>query len=160
MASNRRIQFVLSLALASFGIAAISGASGQEKFPSKTIEVVSHASPGGGTDTTARVWMPAAQEILGEDIIIVYKQGGAARSAHEYSMSQPADGHVILALTQTHLYTIARGNSPMTIDDMNAFFYQVLHKMADTYLRATKNDSVAQRIHEFGNTFGEGLGVR
>ena len=28
----------------------------------------------------------------------------------------------------------------MTIDDMNVFFYQVLHKMADTYLRATKND--------------------
>ena len=48
----------------------------------------------------------------------------------------------------------------MTIDDMNVFFYQVLHKMADTYLRATKNDSVAQTIHAFGNTFGEGLGVR
>jgi gliding motility-associated protein GldC len=48
----------------------------------------------------------------------------------------------------------------MTIDDMNLFFYQVLHKMADTYLRATKNESVAQTIHEFGNRFGQGLGLR
>jgi hypothetical protein len=48
----------------------------------------------------------------------------------------------------------------MTIDDMNVFFYQVLHKMADTYLRATKNDAVAQTIHEFGNRFGDGLGLR
>lgn len=48
----------------------------------------------------------------------------------------------------------------MTIDDMNVFFYQVLHKMADTYLRATKNDSVAQTIHEFGNRFGDGLRLR
>jgi gliding motility-associated protein GldC len=48
----------------------------------------------------------------------------------------------------------------MTIEDMNVFFYQVLHKMADTYLRATKNESMAQTIHEFGNRFGDGLGLR
>ena len=48
----------------------------------------------------------------------------------------------------------------MTIDDMNFFFYQVLHKMADTYLRATKNASMAESIHEFGNRFGEGVGLR
>ena len=47
----------------------------------------------------------------------------------------------------------------MTIDDMNVFVYQVLHKMADTYLRATKNESMAQTIHEFGNRFGDGLGL-
>jgi gliding motility-associated protein GldC len=48
----------------------------------------------------------------------------------------------------------------MTIDDMNVFFFQVLHKMADTYLRATKNESMAQSIHEFGDRFGQGLGLR
>ena len=48
----------------------------------------------------------------------------------------------------------------MTIDDMNFFFYQVLHKMADTYLRATKNAPMAESIHEFGNKFGDTLGLR
>ena len=48
----------------------------------------------------------------------------------------------------------------MTIDDMNFFVYQVMHKMADTYLRATKNAPMAQAIHEFGNKFGETCGLR
>ncbi len=46
-----------------------------------------------------------------------------------------------------------------TIDDMNLYFYQVIHKMADTYLRATKNADVADLIHEFGERFGETLGL-
>ncbi len=48
----------------------------------------------------------------------------------------------------------------MTIDDMNMHFYQVFHKLAETYLRATKNAAVAQRIHEFGEGFGEALGLK
>ena len=47
-----------------------------------------------------------------------------------------------------------------TIEDMNLHFYQVFHKMADTYLRATQNAEVAERIHSFGNSFGETLGLR
>jgi gliding motility-associated protein GldC len=48
----------------------------------------------------------------------------------------------------------------MTIDDMNCFVYQVLHKMADTYLRATKNAPMAEAIHEFGDKFGDAFGLR
>jgi putative tricarboxylic transport membrane protein len=33
-------------------------------------------------------------------------------------MQRPADGHTLMALTQTHLYTIARGKTPIGIDDM------------------------------------------
>jgi gliding motility-associated protein GldC len=47
-----------------------------------------------------------------------------------------------------------------TIDDMNLHYYQMFHKMADTYLRATKNPEVAKLIHEFGDGFGETLGLR
>jgi gliding motility-associated protein GldC len=47
-----------------------------------------------------------------------------------------------------------------TIDDMNLHFYQLFHKMADTYLRATKNSDVAELIHEFGDGFGKTLGLR
>ena len=46
-----------------------------------------------------------------------------------------------------------------SVDDMNLHFYQVFHKMADTYLRATKNSDVARLIHEFGDGFGERLGL-
>src|SRR3546814_8185699 len=61
--------------------------------------------------------MDEAAKILGQDLVIVHKQGGGARSAHEYAMAQPADGYVVVAFTPTHLYSIARGNSPASIDD-------------------------------------------
>ena len=47
----------------------------------------------------------------------------------------------------------------MTIDDMNLYFYQAIHQMADTYLRATKNPDVAKSIHEFGERFGGSVGL-
>jgi gliding motility-associated protein GldC len=47
----------------------------------------------------------------------------------------------------------------MTVDDMNIHVYQVIHKLADTYLRATKNSEIADVIHEFGNGFGKTLGL-
>ena len=46
-----------------------------------------------------------------------------------------------------------------SVDDMNLHFYQMFHKMADTYLRATKNSDIAKLIHEFGDGFGERLGL-
>ena len=47
-----------------------------------------------------------------------------------------------------------------TIADINLHFYQTFHKMADTYLRATKNADMARLIHEFGDGFGESLGLQ
>ena len=47
----------------------------------------------------------------------------------------------------------------MTIDDMNLHVYQVIHKLADTYWRATKDREIADVIHEFGNGFGKTLGL-
>ena len=95
-----------------------ASAVAQDQFPSKTVEVISHASAGGGTDTTARMMMEGTSEALGVDMVVVYKQGGGARAAHEYFAERPADGYTIMALTQTHLYTIAGGQSPITIDDI------------------------------------------
>jgi len=65
---------------------------------------------------------------------------------------------VMLSLWDTEKQTTAAidlWTRDMTVDDMNAFFHQVLHKMADTYLRATKNEPVAQSISEFARTFGD-----
>ena len=47
-----------------------------------------------------------------------------------------------------------------TVDDMNLHFYQMFHKMADTYLRATNNPEMAKQIHAFGDGFGSTLGLR
>ena len=46
-----------------------------------------------------------------------------------------------------------------TVDDMNLFFYQAFHQMAETYQRATRNRELAKLIHEFGERFGGSVGL-
>ena len=89
-----------------------------DKFPSKPIEVVIHSKYGGGTDTTARMMMIRARRNLDTDMSVVAKRGGSGAAAHQYAASKDRDGYTVLALTQSHLYTIARGKSPLTIDDV------------------------------------------
>ena len=46
-----------------------------------------------------------------------------------------------------------------TVDDMNLYFYQAIHQMADTYYRATRNRDLSKLIHEFGEGFGGRVGL-
>ena len=41
----------------------------------------------------------------------------------------------------------------MMVDEMNDFFYQTLHGMSDTYLRATKNAELAEELKKFAKDF-------
>ncbi|ATI43549.1 hypothetical protein CBW24_15460 (plasmid) [Pacificitalea manganoxidans] len=118
-------------------VAALAQDCTPDEWPCDTVEVVSHSSAGGGTDTTIRMWMEEARDNLDEDIRVVYKQGGGARSAHEYLVSRGPDGHTIFALTQTHLYTIARGNSPVEIDQLQG----VARAMDDPSVIVVRGDS-------------------
>ncbi len=99
------------------GLAASGPALAQDKYPCD-IQVVIHAKYGGGTDTTARMMMIRSRRILGVDMNVVAKRGGSGSAAQNYVLSQPADGCTLIALTQTHLYTLARGKSKMKIGDL------------------------------------------
>lgn len=107
-------------AIAALGLvaAALSQAAAQESFPSKPIDVVTHASPGGGTDTTARTMIVGASEALGVDMAVVPKVGGGGLVAMSYVSTQPRDGHTLMGITPTHLFAIARGQGPLKIDDL------------------------------------------
>ncbi|MEM6974280.1 MAG: tripartite tricarboxylate transporter substrate binding protein [Pseudomonadota bacterium] len=98
--------------------AVIGGAAAAEDFPSKTIEVVTHAGNGGGTDVTTRMMMIRARRELGEDMVVVNKRGGGGASAMDYYLELPADGHSILTFTIGHSATVALGKTDMTLDDV------------------------------------------
>lgn len=82
------------------------------------IQVVIHASYGGGTDTTARMMSVRTRRNLKADIQVVGKRGGSGAKAQNYLLTRPKDGCTIMALTESHLYTMARGKSDMKIDDL------------------------------------------
>ena len=86
-------------------------------FPSKPIEVVTHAGLGGGTDTTARMLLIRTRKNLKNNAYITPKKGDSGNKAMAYVKSKPRDGHTVLAITPTHLFRMARGEAALTIDD-------------------------------------------
>ena len=116
MKSNRAI---LLLAPAMVIAAGLSGAAAQEKFPSKTIEVVTHAGVGGGTDITARMAMVQAPAEFGQELVVVNKTGGSGAAALGYAAGRAKDGHTIMLITQTHLLTALQGRgSGVKVDEI------------------------------------------
>lgn len=96
-----------------------SGAiAADDKFPSKTIDVVTHAGAGGGTDATTRTMMIRGRRALGVDMRVVSRKGGGGAVAMNYINGQERDGYTIMTITPSHLMTIALGKAPITIDDM------------------------------------------
>ncbi len=83
----------------------------QPRFPERTIEVVTHAGVGGGTDITARMMMVQAPAEFGVEFMVVNRTAGSGAQALQYAASKPADGHTILLMTQTHLLTMLRNRS-------------------------------------------------
>ena len=90
----------------------------QEAFPVRPIDVVTHASPGGGTDATARAVVRGAREALDANMSVLPRTGGGGIVAMTYVNNRPRDGHTVLAITPTHLFAIARGQGPLSIDDL------------------------------------------
>ncbi len=144
-------------------------AQAAEEFPSKPIEVVIHSKYGGGTDTTARMMMIRSRRVLGVDMSVVSKRGGAGAKAHQYALGKERDGYTVLALTQSHLYTIARGKSPLTIDDVvgvaramdDPTFITVMadspYKTLDDIVQVSKEKALNWGVANIGGTEHIGL---
>ena len=147
-------------ASACLSLAVVAGAGAQEKFPSKPIEVVTHAGVGGGTDITARMMMVQAPATLGTELTVVNKTGGSGAAALAYAESRTKDGHTILLLTQTHLLTMLQGRTgnlkpgdivgiARATDDPQVLMVGASspHKTAQEFIEAAKKKSM-----KFGTT--------
>src|SRR5919106_5323035 len=114
--TNRRR--VLGFAGGSIALAALPRAYGQEKFPSRPIEVVTHAGVGGGTDITARMMMVHAPGVFKTEFVVANRVGGSGAAALQYMLDKPRDGHTIALITQTHLLTILRSKGKFKYEDL------------------------------------------
>ena len=88
---------VSALAIAAMGMTADQVLA--DDYPSKTIEVVTHAGAGGGTDVNSRMMMLRARRTLKTDMVVVNKRGGNGALAMSYFQSRPADGYTIMTFT-------------------------------------------------------------
>jgi tripartite-type tricarboxylate transporter receptor subunit TctC len=116
MDSNRRR--LLGFAGGAAALSAMKPLYAQDKFPSKPIEVVTHAGVGGGTDITARMMMVHAPGVFKTEFVVVNRVGGSGAAAMQYMMEKPHDGHTIALITQTHLLTILRSKGKFKYEDL------------------------------------------
>ncbi|HEX6267264.1 MAG TPA: tripartite tricarboxylate transporter substrate binding protein [Burkholderiales bacterium] len=149
MAQHSTVTFrSLAPLAAALALAAAAPAPAQDKFPSGPIQVVTHAAYGGGTDVTAQMMTIRSRRELEADMAVVPKRGGSGAAAHKYVMERPRDGHTLLALTQTHLYTIARGQSPLKIDDLVGIARAMDDPTFITVSAKSKYKSLAELVKE------------
>ena len=99
-------------------LALTAGAALAEEYPTKTIEVITHAGNGGGTDVTTRMMMLRARRELGADMVVVNKKGGGGAVAMDHYLTLEADGHSILTFTIGHAATLAKGETAMKLSLM------------------------------------------
>jgi putative tricarboxylic transport membrane protein len=109
-----RLSVAVVVGVATFCAAAMAS----DGFPSRTIEVVTHAGAGGGTDVTSRMMMLRARRELNQDMVVVNKRGGNGAMAMDYFMERPADGHTILVFTTDHAIAVAQGKSRLKLADL------------------------------------------
>jgi tripartite-type tricarboxylate transporter receptor subunit TctC len=115
-----------------------------QEFPSKTIEVVTHAGAGGGTDVTTRMMMLRARRVFKQDMVVVSKKGGGGAVAMNYINGRPRNGYTIMTITPTHLLTIARGKSPLKVDDLVG----IARATDDPQLLMVRTDSPLKTIQD------------
>ena len=166
---GRRILSVTGFAVIASIILSFQSIQAAEDFPAKPIEVVIHSKYGGGTDTTARMMTADTHKLLGVDMVVVSKRGGSGAKAHQYAMGKPRDGHTVLAFTQSHIYTIALGKSPLKIDDIvgvaramdDPTFITVAgkgpYKTIEELVKASKDKALNWGVAQIGGTEHIGL---
>jgi tripartite-type tricarboxylate transporter receptor subunit TctC len=138
----------LTLAAALLLLASGGPSDAQARYPTRTVLLATHSSPGGGSDVFLREMAPHLARVLGANVVVDNVQGGSgARAMVEVARSKP-DGGRFYATTPTFIYTSLLSKPAATYRDLeplvNIFFDpEVLYTAADSRF-ATLADVLAQ----------------
>lgn len=129
---NVRYFDVLAVVLA---VVAAACAGGGE--PRNVTIIVTHSSPGGGSDVFLREMIPHLSRIAGGTFVVDNIQGGSGTRAVATVASAPPDGRLLYATTPTFIYTSLLSRPAARYTDLeplvNLFFDpEVLYTAADS----------------------------
>ena len=87
-------------------------------YPHKVVTLVTHSSPGGGSDVFLREMSRHLGKYIGATFIVENVQGGSGAKAIARVASAPADGSVFYATTPTYIYTSLLSKPANTYKDL------------------------------------------
>lgn len=132
---------------AAFAFAALSVATASAEpaaYPHKVVTLVTHSSPGGGSDVFLREMVKHLGKYINATFIVENVSGGSgARAMSKLATSKP-DGSIFYAITPTYIYTSLLSKPQHTYRDLQplAVFFadpEVLYTRADGPYKSVKD---------------------
>jgi tripartite-type tricarboxylate transporter receptor subunit TctC len=124
-----------------------SPAAAQGDYPNRTVRIIVPATPGGGSDTFARLVGQHLTTRLGQQFVVENRPGGGTLPALEFVAGQPADGYTLYLspATTTSMHLVRKS---MPFDVRKAF--APITKIAIVPQALVINPSVpAKSVQEF-----------
>ncbi|KQT61885.1 MULTISPECIES: tripartite tricarboxylate transporter substrate binding protein [unclassified Aureimonas] len=87
-------------------------------YPQKVVTLITHSSPGGGSDVFLRQLTRYLEKQIAATFIVENVQGGSGAKAMARLASAPADGTVFYATTPTYIYTSLLSSPEATYKDL------------------------------------------
>ncbi|HEV2007223.1 MAG TPA: tripartite tricarboxylate transporter substrate binding protein [Burkholderiales bacterium] len=84
-----------AVAAVTLGLAAVDDAAAQ-KWPDRSVRIVTPFAAGGGTDVFARILAQRLSEVLGQQFIVDNRPGAGSTMGTEFVARAPADGYTFL----------------------------------------------------------------
>ncbi len=112
-------------------------AAAQEKiaYPTDVVTLVTHSSPGGGSDVFLRDMARYLREIIDADFVVENVSGGSGANAMAHLAQSPTDGSVLYATTPTYIFTSLMSDLSATYQDLEPLV-NVFYDPAVLYTRA------------------------
>src|SRR6476619_2397774 len=92
---------VLALAALSF---AFCGEAAAQKWPDKTVRIVTPFAPGGGTDVFGRLLAQRLSDTYGQQFIVENRPGAGSTLGTEYVAKSAPDGYTLLMTSASYSF--------------------------------------------------------
>ncbi len=128
-----RILTVLAVAMVAVAVNPNPGYA-QAKYPLQTVTLVTHSSPGGGSDVFARELIKHLGPIMGVNFVVENRQGGSGAKAVAKVAQSPGDGAVFYVTTPTYIQTTLLSKLDFGYDSLDPIV-TVFHDPTIAYTR-------------------------
>ncbi|WP_371348155.1 tripartite tricarboxylate transporter substrate binding protein [Ancylobacter sp. IITR112] len=131
-------------AVLALGLGTLSLTAEPLPYPHKVVTLVTHSSPGGGSDLLLRQLSKYLGKYIGATFVVENVHGGSGAKAMARVAAAPADGSVFYAATPTYIHTSLLSKPSVTYKDLeplaNLFAdSEVIYTRADGPLTSLKD---------------------
>ncbi|KII75358.1 tripartite tricarboxylate transporter substrate binding protein [Vibrio renipiscarius] len=133
----------------------LSAAAGAAEYPTKNIRLIVPFGAGGGTDAVGRTLANSAKDILGQNISIMNRTGGAGAVGMSFGAQQRADGYTLTVVTREIASLPQMGLMQHDVSD----FKLIRMVNLDPAVVLVHKDSPFNTIHDLINEAKKGDGI-